>query len=36
MLPATLLFIEFSKAFDSLYRGKMKEIFTSYDISKEN
>ena len=34
-LPATLLFIDFSKAFDSIHRGKMKEILSAYGIPKE-
>ena len=34
-LLAALLFIEFSKAFDSIHRGKMKEILSVYVITKE-
>ena len=34
-LPVVLLFIDFSKAFDSIHRGKMKEILISYGIPKE-
>ena len=34
-LPLTLLFIDFSKAFDSIHRGKMKEILLAYGIPKE-
>ena len=34
-LPATLLFIDFSKAFDSIHRGKMKEILSAYGVPKE-
>ena len=34
-LPATLLFIDFPKAFDSIHRGKMKEILSAYGIPKE-
>ena len=34
-LPATLLFIDFSKAFDSIDRGNMKEILSAYGIPKE-
>ena len=34
-LPAALLFIDFSKAFDSIHRGKMKEILIAYGIPKE-
>ena len=31
----TLLFIEFSKAFDSIHRGKMEQIQLSYGFLKE-
>ena len=34
-LPATLLFIDFSKAFDSIHRGKMKDILLAYGIPHE-
>ena len=34
-LPATLLFIDFSKVFDSIHRGKMKEILSAYGVPKE-
>ena len=34
-LPATLLFVDFSKAFDSIHRGKMKEILLAYGIPTE-
>ena len=34
-LPATLLFIDFSKAFDSIHRGKMIEILSAYGVPKE-
>ena len=34
-LPVVLLFIDFSKAFDSIHRGKMKEILISSGIPKE-
>ena len=34
-LPATLLFIDFSEAFDSIHRGYMKEILSAYGIPKE-
>ena len=34
-LPATLLFIDFSKAFDSIHRGKMREILTAYGLPEE-
>ena len=30
-LPATRLFIDFSKAFDSIHRGRMKEILLAYE-----
>ena len=34
-LPAVLLFIDFSKAFDAIHRGQMKEILTAYGLPKE-
>ena len=34
-LPATLLFVDFSKAFDSVHREKMEKILFSYGIPKE-
>ena len=34
-LPLVLLFIDFSKAFDSIHRGKMKEILLAYGIPEE-
>ena len=34
-LPAILLFIDFSKAFDSIHRQKMREILLAYKIPKE-
>ena len=34
-LPATLLFIDFSKAFDSVHRGKMRDILSAYGTPKE-
>ena len=34
-LEATLLFIDFSKAFDSIYRGKMEYILYTYGLLKE-
>ena len=34
-LPAALLFINFSKAFDSIYRRKMKEMLSADVITKE-
>ena len=34
-LPATLLFIDFSKAFDSIHRGRMKDVLLAYGIPNE-
>ena len=34
-LEATVLFVNFSKVFDSIHRGKMEQIFFAYDIPKE-
>ena len=34
-LQATLLFVDFTKAFDSIYRGKMEQILLAYGLSKE-
>ena len=34
-LKAILLFIDFSKAFDSVHRGKLEEIMLAYGIPKE-
>ena len=34
-LQATLIFIDFTKAFDSIHRGKMKQILLAYGIPKE-
>ena len=34
-LQAVLLFVDFSKAFDSIHRGKMKEILLAYGIPRE-
>ena len=34
-LPATLLFVDFAKAFDSIHRGKMKNILSAYGITTE-
>ena len=34
-LPAVLVFIDFSKAFDSIHREKMKEILIAYGIPGE-
>ena len=32
---ATLLFVDFTKAFDSIHRGKMEQILQAYGLSKE-
>ena len=34
-LEATLLFVDFSKAFDSIKRGKMEQILLAYGLPKE-
>ena len=34
-LQATLIFVDFTKAFDSIHRGKMEEILLAYGIPKE-
>ena len=34
-LEATLIFVDFSKAFDSRYIGKMEQILLAYDLPKE-
>ena len=34
-LQATILFVDFTKAFDSIYRGKMEQIILAYSIPKE-
>ena len=34
-LPATLLFVDFTKAFDSIHRRKMEKILLAYDLPKE-
>ena len=34
-LEATLLFVDFSKAFDSIHGGKMEQILLANDLSKE-
>ena len=34
-LQATLLFVEFTKAFDSIHRGKMEPILLAYGLPKE-
>ena len=35
VLQATILFVDFSKAFDSIHRGKMEQILLAYGIPKE-
>ena len=32
---ATILFVDFTKAFDSIHRGKMEQILLAYGIPKE-
>ena len=34
-LQATLTFVDFTKAFDSIHRGKMEQILLAYGIPKE-
>ena len=34
-LDATILFVDFSKAFDSIHRGKMEQILFAYGLLKE-
>ena len=34
-LQATILFVNFTKAFDSIHRGKMEQILLAYDLPKE-
>ncbi len=34
-LQATLIFVDFTKAFDSIHRGKMQHILLPYDLPKE-
>ena len=34
-LQATLLFVDFTKAFDSIHRGKMEKILLAYGLPKE-
>ena len=34
-LHATLLFVDFTKAFDSIHRGKMEQILLAYGLPKE-
>ena len=35
-LEASILFVDFSKAFDSIHRGKMKQKLFAYGLSEEN
>ena len=35
-LCATILFIDFSKAFDSIHRGNMREILNAYGLPGES
>ena len=34
-LPATLLFVDFTKAFDSIHRGRMEQILLAYGLPKK-
>ena len=34
-LPVTILFVDFTKAFHSIHRGKMEQILLAYGIPKE-
>ena len=34
-LEATILFVHFLKAFDSMHRGKMEQILLTYGLPKE-
>ena len=34
-LEATILFVDFTKAFDSIHRGKMEKILLAYGLPKE-
>ena len=34
-LAATILFVDFVKAFDSIHRGKMEQILLAYSLPKE-
>ena len=34
-LDVTILFVDFFKAFESLHRGKIKQILLAYNLSKE-
>ena len=35
-LEVTLLFVDYSKAFDSMHRGKMEQILLAYGLPKKN
>ena len=35
-LQATLIFVDFTKAFDSIHRGKMEQILQAYSLPKES
>ena len=35
ILEATILFVDFSKAFDSIHRGKIEQILLDYGLPKE-
>ena len=34
-IQATILFVDFTKAFDSIHRGKMEQILLAYGVPKE-
>ena len=34
-LEVTIIFVDFSNAFDSIHRGKMEQILLAYDLPKE-
>ena len=34
-LQATILFVDFSKAFDSIHKGKLEQILLAYGLPKE-
>ena len=34
-LEATILFVNFTKAFDSIHRGKMEQILLAYSLPKK-
>ena len=35
-LQATLLFVDFTRAFDSIHKGKVEQILLAYGLPKEN